>query len=128
MVKKIIIIGVSILMSQVALAGDSHHGHHAGHDKKSVQAVSGNVMEVSVTKKGFEPARIETKAGEKLTLNITRKAKVTCATEISIPSLKIKKELPLNKTVKVELTPKAKGEVIFGCGMSQMVGGVILVK
>ncbi|MEZ4871969.1 MAG: cupredoxin domain-containing protein [Bdellovibrionales bacterium] len=78
--------------------------------------------------KGFEPSRIEVEANEKVTLNITRKTKVTCATEITIPSEKIEKELPLNKTVSVQLTPSKKGEIAFGCAMDQMLGGVIVVN
>lgn len=85
-------------------------------------------VEVTVTNKGFEPARIEANKGEKLTLKITRKAKHSCATEITMPSEKINKKLPLNETVTVEFTPKKKGELAFGCAMDHMIGGVIVVN
>ncbi|MCO5113911.1 MAG: cupredoxin domain-containing protein [Bdellovibrionaceae bacterium] len=85
-------------------------------------------VKVKVTKKGFEPARIETKAGEELTLKITRKVKATCAKDITVPSMDIQKPLPLNETVTVTLKPTQKGEVIFGCAMQQMLGGLIIVK
>ena len=83
---------------------------------------------VEVTRKGFEPSRIEVKAGEEVTLNITRKVKVTCAKQITVPSENIKKDLPLNKAVSVTFTPSKKGEISFGCAMKQMLGGVIVVN
>ena len=85
-------------------------------------------VDVEVTRKGFEPSRIEVNANEKVTLNITRKVKITCAKKITVPSENIEKELPLNKTVSVELTPTKKGEIAFGCAMKQMLGGVIVVN
>ena len=85
-------------------------------------------VDVKVTSKGFEPAKIEAKAGEPLTLNITREAKITCAKKITIPSMDVTKDLPLNKMVSVEVTPKEKGEIKFGCAMDQMLGGAIIVQ
>lgn len=85
-------------------------------------------VDVKVTSKGFEPAKIEAKAGEPLTLNITREVKVTCAKKVTIPSMNITKDLPLNKVVSVEVTPKEKGEIKFGCAMDQMLGGAIIVQ
>lgn len=85
-------------------------------------------VKVKVTKKGFVPARIEAQAGEELTLKITRKVKATCAKDITVPSMDIHEQLPLNKTVTITLTPQDKGEVIFGCSMHQMIGGLLIVK
>ena len=83
---------------------------------------------LTLQKKGFEPSRIEVKAGEEVTLNITRKVKATCAKKITVPSENIEKDLPLNKAVAVTFTPSKKGEIKFGCAMKQMLGGVILVN
>ena len=91
-------------------------------------AFADKVIDVKVTRKGFEPARIEVNANEKVTLNITREVKITCANKITVPSENIEEYLPLNKTVSVELTPNKKGEIAFGCAMKQMLGGVIVVN
>ncbi|MCB0379194.1 MAG: cupredoxin domain-containing protein [Bdellovibrionales bacterium] len=91
-------------------------------------AFAGQSVEVTVTNKGFEPSKISAKAGEPITLNITRKAKITCAKKITVPSMNIEKELPFNKTVAVAITPSKKGEIKFGCAMKQMLGGVIIVE
>jgi plastocyanin domain-containing protein len=83
-------------------------------------------IELQVTEKGFEPSQIDVKPGTAVTLKVTRKTDSTCATAISIPSKKIKKDLPLNKTVNVDLGKLEKGEIRFACGMD-MVSGQIIV-
>ena len=85
-------------------------------------------VDVEVTEAGFLPARIPAKAGKPLTLVITRKTDRTCAREILFAGQEGKTELPLNKTVEVTYTPKASGEVKFGCGMGMMVAGVLAVS
>ena len=72
---------------------------------------------VSVTENGFEPSRIEVRHGQAVTLLVTRKTDVTCATEMVVPSRGITQELPLNQTVRVALGPLEPGEVAFACGM-----------
>ena len=80
---------------------------------------------LSVTEKGFEPSNIDVKPGVPVTLKITRKTDATCATQIQIPSKKIKKNLPLNKEVTVEVGKLEKGEIRFACGMNMMEGKII---
>jgi len=84
-------------------------------------------IEMQVTSKGFVPNAINVAPGTNLTLVITRKTDVTCATEIDIPSQKIKKDLPLNEAVTVKVGKLKNGEVRFACGMN-MIKGVINVK
>ncbi|HEY8272237.1 MAG TPA: cupredoxin domain-containing protein [Pseudobdellovibrionaceae bacterium] len=86
------------------------------------------VVELSVTEKGFEPNSIDVGPGKTVILKITRKTDSTCATEIQIPAKKIKKDLPLNKDVSIDLGKLEKGEIRFGCGMNMMEGGRIIVK
>lgn len=85
------------------------------------------VVEVTVTEQGFEPNQIQAKPGVPVLLRVTRKAEVTCATEIEVPKMKISKKLPLNQTVEVKLGKLEKGEIRFGCGMRMMIGGKIFV-
>lgn len=84
-------------------------------------------LNVAVTEKGFEPATLKVAPNQDVSLAITRKTDSTCATEIIFPAQKIKKELPLNKTVTISLGKLKKGEVNFSCGMN-MVSGVINVQ
>lgn len=85
-------------------------------------------IELGVTEKGFEPSAVNVTPGTNVTLKVTRKTDSTCATQIQIPSKKIKKELPLNKAVSIEVGRLEKGEIRFGCGMNMMEGGKIFVK
>ncbi len=83
-------------------------------------------VDLQVTEKGFEPSQIDVKPGTSVTLKVTRKTDSTCATSISIPSKNMKKDLPLNQTVNIDLGKLDKGEVRFACGMD-MVSGHILI-
>jgi plastocyanin domain-containing protein len=85
-------------------------------------------VELAVTDKGFEPSPVTVKAGEPLELLITRKTDKTCATEIVVKDYGIEKRLPLNEPVLVAFTPKAPGEIKYGCAMDQMIAGVLVVE
>lgn len=85
-------------------------------------------IDLAVTANGFEPKSIDVKPGSNVVLNVTRKTETTCATQIQVPAKDIKVELPLNRTVAVALGKLEKGEIKFGCGMSMMESGQILVK
>jgi plastocyanin domain-containing protein len=84
-------------------------------------------IQLQVTEKGFEPSSINVKPGTDVILNVTRKTNSTCATAIQIPSKKIKKDLPLNRTISIVLGRLEKGEIRFACGMN-MVSGQLVVK
>jgi plastocyanin domain-containing protein len=90
-------------------------------------AIQPQVIEISVTENGFEPSQIDVKAGVPVVIKVTRKTDATCATELQIPSKKIKKELPLNKTVTLEIGKLDKGELPYACGMN-MLKGTLRVK
>ena len=85
-------------------------------------------VKLSVTANGFEPNKIDVPPQKPVTLQVTRTTDDTCATEIQIPSLKLRKKLPLNKTVSIDLGRLEKGEIRFGCGMNMMDSGMIYVK
>jgi len=84
-------------------------------------------VEVSITKKGFEPDKITAKKGEPLRLVITRRTDQTCAKEIVIADAGIQKKLPLNRPVTIDFTPGKNGELRYACGMD-MISGVIVVQ
>lgn len=86
------------------------------------------IIDLAITEKGFVPSTITVKPRTNVELKVTRKTNSTCATQIQVPSKKILKDLPLNKTVSIELGKLKKGEITFGCGMDMMLGGVIFVK
>src|SRR5450631_2201006 len=83
---------------------------------------------MAVTEEGFVPSRVPAKKGQPITLAITRKTDRTCAREIVFQGQDGKTPLPLGKTVDVVYTPKASGELKFGCAMGMMVSGVLAVS
>ena len=93
------------------------------------QAGSARVQaaKVLVTEKGFEPDRVSLRAGSPVRLTFVRTTDKTCATEVVLPSLNVKRALPLNEPVAIEFTPARTGDVAFACGMN-MLKGVIVVR
>ncbi len=100
--------------------------------KGAARAVAGApgepaVAEVSVTEKGFEPARIEVKGGEPLVLKFTRKVEATCGDAVDVQGDPVRHMLPLNRTVEVKVTPPASGQVAFACPMKMLHGAVVVL-
>jgi plastocyanin domain-containing protein len=87
---------------------------------------SGQVVELQVTEKGFVPEKVEVKPGTPVVLKITRKTDNTCAKQIKIADRSIKKDLPLNKTVSIDLGKLEKGDIAFACGMDMMTGHILV--
>jgi plastocyanin domain-containing protein len=86
-----------------------------------------NVVQLTVTDKGFEPSPVKVKAGQPVKLVVTRKTEQTCATDIVVKDYGIKEPLPLGKPVTVAFTPTKAGEVKYACAMD-MLSGVLLVE
>jgi plastocyanin domain-containing protein len=84
-------------------------------------------VEMKVTDRGFEPNRIEVKKGEPLHLVVTRKTDATCAKELLIKDVNLRKELPLDKPVAFDFTPNKAGEMTYVCGMG-MISGTLIVQ
>ena len=84
------------------------------------------VVEIQVTEKGFEPEKIEIKPRTPVVLKVTRKTDATCAKQIKISSRNIKKDLPLNKTISIDLGKLEKGDIAFACGMDMLTGHIIV--
>jgi len=82
---------------------------------------------VNVTAKGFEPASINLKANIPARITFLRETKDTCATSVEFPDYKIKKELPLNEAVTVEITPAKAGSLTFVCGMKMFRGKIVVL-
>jgi len=98
-----------------------------GAPRASIAAGQARTVEIAVTTKGFEPARVKVAKGEPLKLVVTRKTDDTCAREVVVPDENIKAELPLNKPVTLSFTPKRSGQIKYACGMD-MVTGVLDVQ
>jgi len=83
-------------------------------------------VKITASDTAFEPARVEVRQGERVVLEFTRVSETSCATEVSVPSLQIRKALPLNVPVRVDLRAAETGEIAFSCGMAMLKGTVVV--
>jgi plastocyanin domain-containing protein len=67
------------------------------------------------------------RAGVPARLTFVRTTDKTCATEVVFPALNIRRALPLNQPVVIDLAPAITGDVAFTCGMN-MLKGVVVVE
>ncbi len=86
----------------------------------------GQTIKISVSAQGFSPSEVTLKAGVPARLVFTRVSAEGCGTEIVFPDLKIKKALPLNKPVTIDITPQSGKTLSFACGMDMMKGKVVV--
>jgi len=83
----------------------------------AVAATAPRTVEMTIADTGVSPTEVKAVKGENLRLAITRKTNSTCITALVVQEYGINQPLPLNKTVFVDITPKASGKVRFLCGM-----------
>jgi plastocyanin domain-containing protein len=93
-----------------------------GAPRATVAAEQPRTIEIAVTPKGFEPARVKVTKGQPLKRVVTRKTDETCATQIVIAGENIEADLPLDKPVTLSFTPKRTGEIHYACGMDMITG------
>src|SRR5262245_44783795 len=98
----------------------------ASPQSSSSGAAKQQVARIEVTEKGFEPATVSLKPSVSARLTFVRTTEHTCGTEVVVPSLNIRRQLPLNQQVEIDFTPNA-ATIDFACGMA-MLKGTIVVK
>jgi len=86
-----------------------------------------NAQIISVSAKGFSPARIVTTANRPIRLVFQRLDAQNCANRVVFRELGIDRELPVGKSVLIEIAPQPAKELAFLCGMG-MYRGVLVVR
>jgi hypothetical protein len=89
------------------------------------QAPSGAML-IKVSSAGYEPSRIQAKAGRPMLLAFFRVDAQNCGRLVKFPSLGIERELPPGQTVLIEITPRRTGPLAFSCGMNMMKGELLV--
>ncbi len=78
-----------------------------------------------LVKGGYSPDVISIPKGRTTRIKFIRKDTSSCLEEVVLSDFKIRKFLPLNKKVTVEVTPQKEGEYRFECGMNMYHGRII---
>lgn len=82
-------------------------------------------LAITVDGSGYHPAEIKAPAGKPVHLVFTRTSDAGCGQQLVFPSLNIRKDLPLDQAVPVDITMPASGSVAFTCGMAMYKGAVV---
>lgn len=82
-------------------------------------------IKVTVDAVGYHPAEAKAPAGKPVRLTVTRTSEDLCGEELVVPSANVKRMLPLNQPVSIDLTMPASGKLAFMCGMDMMRGALI---
>ena len=102
-------------------------------EKKEV-AVAGSVdsagsLRVDIIVEGGDSPEVVSIPKDKTTkINFIRKDSSSCLEEVVLPDFKIRKHLPLNEKVSIEITPKQTGEFKYSCGMNMFHGKIIVTE
>lgn len=94
--------------------------------KKEKQVSVTDEVDINVNG-GYSPEVISIPVGKTTKINFLRTDPTDCLSEVVLGDFKIKKELPLNQKVIVEIKPEKVGEYVYSCGMN-MYHGKIIVK
>lgn len=93
--------------------------------KEKEVVVTADSIDITV-EGGYTPEVISVPKGKTTKLNFLRKDPSNCLEEVVVSDFKIKKYLPLNQKVTIEITPQKAGEFRFACGMNMYHGKIVV--
>ena len=117
------VVACAVLGVALAVAGCGGAGRGGG----ATSATAAQQVAVKVTPDGFVPAELAVAQGKPIRLTITRETDQTCARQVVFASLNLKKDLPLNEPVTIDLPAQPAGRLAYACGMD-MVHGALVVQ
>lgn len=79
-----------------------------------------------VVEGGYSPDVISIPKGKTTKLNFIRKDPSSCLEEVVLGDFKIRRHLPLNQKITIELAPQRSGEFVYTCGMNMYHGKIIV--
>ncbi len=94
--------------------------------KEKAVAVSGEVD--ILVEGGYTPNVISIPKGKTTKIHFTRTDPSSCLEEVVLGDFKIRKTLPLNQKITIELTPQKTGEFTYSCGMNMFHGKIVVVN
>lgn len=94
--------------------------------KKEKETIVADSVEI-IVEGGYSPENISLAKGKSTKITFLRKDPSSCLEEVVLGDFHIRKYLPLNQPVTIEINPKKTGEYKYSCGMN-MYHGKIVVK
>lgn len=94
---------------------------------KNKRSLRSDDLQVDITVSGgYSPEVISIPKGKPTKINFLRTDPSDCLSEVVLSDFKIRRDLPMNKKVSIEVTPQKQGEYKFTCGMNMYHGKVIV--
>jgi RND family efflux transporter MFP subunit len=122
--------------AQRAVGGDPHAGMNMGGTAgvppspptppRPAETAPADTLTVRVGSAGFEPARLTIPRGRAARVTFIRTTDATCATEIVVPGIGVRRALPLDQPVTIDVPPQASGTLDFACGMNMFKGTIVV--
>src|SRR5579884_2614585 len=97
--------------------------------KSDANAAESGELRVVAGEHGFAPSSLalpKGPPGSKAAVTFVRTTEKTCATEVVFPDLGVKKELPLDRPVVVDVPADAARTLTFQCGMGMYKGSLVV--
>lgn len=107
-------------------AGGSGAGSAAGSAAGGSGAEAAAGVEIKVLADRYDPAEVRGKPGSTMRLVFRRMTDEGCGQQLSVPALGIKKDLPLDQPVPVDVTLPVTGKLAFTCGMGHFQGSIVV--
>lgn len=94
--------------------------------KKEESVVAKESIDIKV-EGGYKPDVIIVPKNKTTKINFLRQDPSACLEEVVLGDFKIRKFLPLNEKVTIEVSPNKTGEFVFSCGMNMFHGKLKVV-
>lgn len=116
----LVLIGSGMLVlascnNQEAAPGGEHGGHAPARQ-----------LAVTVDGQGFHPASLAAPANEHVRVTFKRTSDEGCAKQVVFPSSNLRRDLPLNQPVDIDVHMPASGSLAFQCGMGMLKGSIVV--
>lgn len=85
----------------------------------------GRTVQVEVGARGYTPSEVTATPGEDLHLVFRRTTDEGCGQQLVFPELDLRRDLPLDEEVAVDVTMPASGAIAFTCGMGMYHGAIV---
>jgi hypothetical protein len=116
---------VPTLLAVVACSKEPAKSQPTPPPAASVALKPGSTL-VTANEHGFTPSSVTVAKGKPATLTFLRTTDETCATAVAFPEIGVKKDLPLNQPVEIEVPTTEARKLTFQCGMGMFKSSVVI--